>query len=79
MIEITAEQHFSMSLIILHSKYKMSLMWLYLLYVRVRFLVPWWGRMVSSKARGTKVLYLAKVCQYGAGGTIHPIKGITGV
>ncbi len=56
-----------------------GLTWSYLLCVRVWFVVPWRSRVVSAKTRGTKVLYLAEVGQYGAGGTIYPIKGITGV
>lgn len=60
-------------------KYSRSPLWSYLLRVRLRLLVPWRGRVAPSKTRGTKVLYLAQVSQYGAGGAIHPIKGITGV
>lgn len=52
---------------------------LYLLCIRMWFFMPRRCRVVSSKTRGTKVLYLAKVSQYGAGGTIHPIKAVTGV
>lgn len=35
--------------------------------------------MFYSRTRGTKVLYLAEIGQYGAGGAIHPVKGVTGV
>lgn len=71
------DQCFDLRFIIPHSKY--SLLWSYLLWVRVRFLVPGWGRGASSETRRAKVLYLAKVSQYGASGTIHPVKRITGV
>lgn len=41
--------------------------------------MPRESRVVPSMMWGTKVLYLAEVSQYGAGGTIHPIKSIAGV
>lgn len=62
-----------------HSKYSRGLLWSYPLCVRLRLLVPRRGGVVPSERRGTKVLYLAEVSQYGAGGAIHPVKGITGV
>lgn len=51
----------------------------YLLCVGARPLVPRRGTLAPSKRRGTKVLDLAEVGQYGAGGTIHPVKGIAEV
>lgn len=51
----------------------------YLLCRRGWLLMPRQSRAVSSLRTGTKVLYFAEVCQYRASGTIHTVKGITGV
>lgn len=51
----------------------------YLLCVGARPLVPRRGTLAPSKRRGTKVLDLAEVGQYGTGGTINPVKGVAGV
>lgn len=57
----------------------LSLQSCYLLCIKGMLLMPRQSRRASSARRGTKVLYFAEVCQDRASGTIHPIKGITGV
>lgn len=51
----------------------------YLLCVGARYPVPRQCGVVSSGTRGTEVFCLAEVGQYGAGGTVHPVKCIAGV
>lgn len=42
-------------------------------------LVPWEAGVVPSRTGRAKVLNLTEIRQYGAGGTIHPVKSIAGV
>lgn len=51
----------------------------YLLRMWKSFLMPWQWGVVPSNLRGTKILNLAEVRQYGARGAIHAIKRIAGV